>query len=67
MKQCNGNFETAMHYDCPVCDEKKDCPYDRYKEPIKSSERIAILSFGLIMVILVGCVIYQFLHWIKII
>jgi hypothetical protein len=25
-KACNGNYESAMHYDCEICEEE-DCPY----------------------------------------
>lgn len=50
MKECNNDYESAMHYDCAVCTEK-NC---KYRKPDKSP---LIVLFWLVLISIIISII----------
>ena len=57
--QCNGNYEAAYDIDCQICEGQKQCPFDRYRDPLTRTERIIVIIFCILMIGLVGYVLYE--------
>ena len=57
--QCFGDYESVHDSDCQICEGKKQCPFDRYRDPLTKLERIITIIVCILMIGLIGYSLYE--------